>query len=550
MTVQRREFLNRWLVNFGTLMIFWVLFSYTDFLGLEGALKERSQEIVDRFIAPFYNRVYVSEIFKPKSRAEIEIRAQDKIAVVLLTDQTAKELHTHHPMPFDLHAQILRQILLENPAAIFVDLDFRTKREGQEFEMLVGPFDDLENKIPVLFAGGRREDIERMPEALKGYGTIVAWESEANQYPLLIPSGKPLETDSPTAAMSLFRQLCLAPVAGKRWAGCPKDVDTGPEFYKESLALRWGATAPRRQQVIWSVAGCPLPWNASFLQRAKVAVISSLSSIFAGFAGDIEQKTGDRNPCFYHLAIPAERLATERVKAAIEDEERDLGDDAPPLLKGRVVFYGAMVTGVHDLARSPAHGLVPGVFAHAMAFDNLLTYGAGYIKGNDAEGTGHFFNALFSPELILWAGMSIFLAARYARGTRPVLPIALGEWILGGFVAGWRTLRRLWLAILALPPLARHLGHWVILVAQYLLRRLIRQPTGIFRVEPCPAKPRRRVQVLFGLFEQGDLTLFVLILLIFFGLNELWFRRQVTDWLGLALLYLLATHVGHVAGKR
>lgn len=540
--------MNRWFVNFWTLMSFWVLFSYTDFLGLEGVLKDRSQDIVDRFVAPFYRNTYMSEIFTPKNRGDVEIRAQDKIAVVLLTDQTADELDTYHPMPFNKHARVLRQILMENPAAVFIDLDFRKKRAYDDFEMLIDPFDEHEAKIPVLFAGGRRQDLDSMPTQLRKYGTVVAWEDEANQYPLLLSSGKPLEADTPTAAMSLFQKLCLIP--SRRWAGCPKDVDTELSSYKESLALRWGATAPRRQQVLWSVAGCPLPWNATLFQRAKAAVSSILSSVFAGFAREIEQNTGDRNPCFYHLAIPAERLDDERVKSAIEDEERDLGDDGPPLLKGRVVFYGAMVTGVHDLVRSPAHGLVPGVFAHAMAFDNLLTYGANYIKGDEAEDASHFFNVLLSPELVLWAGISVLLAARHARADGPVLPLAIGGWILGGFAAAGKTLCRLWLTILALPLLARHAGHWMSRRVQFLLRRLIRQPTGPLQAEDVPLHTRRRVRILLGLFERGDLTLFVLILIGLFALNEWLLRREVADWLGLGLLYLLVTHVGQVAGKR
>jgi CHASE2 domain-containing sensor protein len=50
------------------------------------------------------------------------------------------------------------------------------------------------------------------------------------------------------------------------------------------------------------------------------------------------------------------------------------------LIKDRAIVYGANITGVPDLVTSPVHGLVPGLFTHAMAADNLLTQGRDYWK--------------------------------------------------------------------------------------------------------------------------------------------------------------------------
>lgn len=44
------------------------------------------------------------------------------------------------------------------------------------------------------------------------------------------------------------------------------------------------------------------------------------------------------------------------------------------------IFVGADITGINDSIIAPAHGQLPGVFAHAMAFDNLVKYGTGYFS--------------------------------------------------------------------------------------------------------------------------------------------------------------------------
>ena len=45
------------------------------------------------------------------------------------------------------------------------------------------------------------------------------------------------------------------------------------------------------------------------------------------------------------------------------------------LTQNKLLVLGAQVPGYNDFAQSPVHGLVPGPLMHAMALDNLLTYG-------------------------------------------------------------------------------------------------------------------------------------------------------------------------------
>ncbi len=48
------------------------------------------------------------------------------------------------------------------------------------------------------------------------------------------------------------------------------------------------------------------------------------------------------------------------------------------VLENKIVLVGANLDGIPDVIESPVHGSIAGVFYHAMALDNLMTYGKNY----------------------------------------------------------------------------------------------------------------------------------------------------------------------------
>jgi len=69
------------------------------------------------------------------------------------------------------------------------------------------------------------------------------------------------------------------------------------------------------------------------------------------------------NPCPYTAEIPVVSLLE--------------GSDDPDLVAlatNRVIFYGGALQGAQDETYTPVNGLLPSVFVHAMALDNLITY--------------------------------------------------------------------------------------------------------------------------------------------------------------------------------
>jgi hypothetical protein len=90
------------------------------------------------------------------------------------------------------------------------------------------------------------------------------------------------------------------------------------------------------------------------------------------------------------------------------------------LVNDRYILIGAQIKGYNDFVTSPAHGLVPGVLLHAMALDNLLTYGE-YYKVNDEwrfpyPGQHMVFVGLFAILAMVFVGMFIeYLLKRFQQ---------------------------------------------------------------------------------------------------------------------------------------
>lgn len=77
------------------------------------------------------------------------------------------------------------------------------------------------------------------------------------------------------------------------------------------------------------------------------------------------------------------------------------------LIHNRYVFYGSGISSAADIVNTPVHGALPGVFLHAMAFDNLITF--------DGQYKFHDSRRLFLDLDIAILAMAILLVLLYMR---------------------------------------------------------------------------------------------------------------------------------------
>ncbi|MGF1650787.1 MAG: CHASE2 domain-containing protein [Hyphomicrobiaceae bacterium] len=359
-----------------------------DPFGLGSNTAQYTQKVVTAVTAPFY----------PST-------GQTRITAVIIDDDTAERLDEGYPIALATHALILRRVLCANPAAVFIDIAFRTPRGGLDgvealvdaLRWRVGPDGMCRPHAPA--------EMER-PGVTKVFLAIQRSPTAACRSLLDIAQGNPacdrmrpldrllevaipvditdllegdryaLATRSPTPgpspALLLVDALCQrSPDVGAICGGQAKAEQPS------ELLLRWGLYPPQSAEAAilanQSQAGeqaitCPLASQATgWTGRLHDAVATVRDLSVQGF--DNQGRPARRTPCPYHFYATGEAIVRE-------DPARSTRLRAE--LENRAVIYGAAITGIADEINSPVHGLLPGLFAHAMATDNLLTMGVSH----------------------------------------------------------------------------------------------------------------------------------------------------------------------------
>ena len=359
-----------------------------------------------------------------------------------------------------------------------------------------------------------------MPPPLTNSATLTAWKGK-NIYRLLVTPEEEHGENAhsraqPTAAFDLYERLC-----GKHaFEECPAHVER--EAFEEPMIVRWGTRFDPAQNLVTDVQGTGCyDVGSSEVARLRTAIWGGLHSLFPRF------RASARQGCFYALTIGAKQLD-------------DLGADGraiSDLLAGRVVFLGVDLRGEKDYTEVPVLGEVPGVHVHAMAFDNLLTYGTGYfhepreitvagITGNVAELVG-----LIAWLLIVAIGVWQGLRAESAKH-----PPRAASWRAGAWVT---------VAICGTACGAAVLGGWRqdnpgLIVLQFsVLAAYVAAAWALFQRSKNAGRALKwlaRLLLIFGFIA------------VVFALNEVFLHWPTADWIGFVFLYLALVEAQEIFG--
>ena len=397
-----------------------------DPFGLGAASGERSEQVTQRVLAPFY-------------------APSNKVTVVLIDDQYLRDRQVGWPLSYAEQGLLLRRVLSAAPAALVIDLVYPHRHAASvsgraDAEALFKPIDG-DTTTPVIFtamarefataetataetaaagaqAGGGNSSADRgvLPAGFTFCGeqssaavslndlldtesiqrdlrdqilqigmrkhdnwhlALVRWSGCGSRYPLMLGGN----ADAVTPALAAYRAACVAPP--QSWsekANRPQCVSDAAQLtvnFREPLRIRWGAFPPWEQRFSSDERTCqPSASRAQAVplwRRLGVA----LRELTVGMFKDMRksQSVAERLPCPAIAVAPMSLLAK-----ASASEWRELIQD-------RVVLVGASVSGIPDVIVSPVHGQLPGVLLHAMAVDNLLHYGVRYPADRYREAT-------------------------------------------------------------------------------------------------------------------------------------------------------------------
>lgn len=356
-----------------------LLLEKTSPFGIKKAADDYSEFIIDRIAAPFYGS-----------------EAQNEIVVVLINDNTLIKEGEAWPPHYDWYSRLLHRVLKNQPKAIFFDVQFNNYRADdktldkarKELEEDLARF-----KVPLILAQGADTSRKNVFGHIKGVELApVEWSSFGRGYPLLLPANNSGEAQNDncnpdqsiaTPALRLYREACSADGS----IGCvePASLLSGEELCRP-LTPHWGRAVSKIMETkkLVRLSECDLI-NPTEAERFRSFLKSIFHTFISGFDSDIMEKT--RQPCSYTVTVLAHDLTNF--------------DKVHDVLKGKIVLIGSGLSAMHDLVLTPVHGQLPGVYLHAMALDNLMTYGRDYYS--HSMGSSFDFILVGMAILVSWA---------------------------------------------------------------------------------------------------------------------------------------------------
>ena len=375
---------------------------FLDPFGLKSATNDESVEIYSRVMSDFYGHT-----------------GQERISVAIMTDKAAEEMAEGYPVPLRIHGEVVAAILCAGAKSVFVDINFRWERftgDAEEFvdalsmrkvgnecrkldrdevkkhpvKVILGHTPSRTSSCDPVFpefndaAADCKETSAKSPFAgLSKVATIVSLPEPKTdlRYQLseAMPSADKTVLLAPaTSKLDLVnlekRSVRLnSPAVASLYVICADDSKQSPlcdpsnSDLEATLVARWGWEISRKDRDLkrWL--------NGTCINRSPVNMFLEHRIRRAAESGDV---------CPYHDTMAANDIRTAVAfgnKAPDPNRPQYTGDFIlQTMFKDRSAFYGLQITGIGDYVRSPTLGRVPGVYAHAMALDNLLTEGEGF----------------------------------------------------------------------------------------------------------------------------------------------------------------------------
>jgi CHASE2 domain-containing sensor protein len=320
----------------------------------------------------------------------------NQVSVALIVDDSLHALGMQWPMSYGDHARALDSLLVYEPRAVAVDILFVDERDDPSYEQLLTVIERYKRAgVPLYFVGSPRTKPVRPEIVAAGArivdSTILFDDGVARTYPI--------------------RVTCLD---GRRDATCPS---LAVRIYNDAFRANAGADAPPNSNIelVWGVDTHPI--NRKWMkvvdangQRRECPQLNVLQRVW----GALLDVSTLRSQCPHSGVIPAETL----IRGDDDQDIRTLTED-------RIVFYGASLEGSDDRAYTPVNGLLAGVFVHAMALDNLVSYG-GKPKRDSVTvfGVGIYKNEI---ELFVIAMILLVMTALHLRRIRALASAQPGE---------------------------------------------------------------------------------------------------------------------------
>jgi CHASE2 domain-containing sensor protein len=267
---------------------------------------------------------------------------QEDTTVVLFLEQNLRDLNESYPVSYARHAEVLEALSIHPPRAIFIDFVFLDKRSEQATQ--------LRDAICGLRKAGTTVYVAVLDRVLRPLdpGSVLACAVQVSA-----------QMEGADGASGVLRYANgVSPSGGGEFL---------PTAAFEMASARLGVDPRNAQEMelIWGngVADLNRKWMKGCARRG---------SWWAHLRG-----LRDKSLKGVKLLCPYTRTITVGHVLGSSDDP-----DVVKALKERTVFYGAAFHLTGDRVASPVFDELPGVYLHAMAYDNLRTLEKDYKRAD------------------------------------------------------------------------------------------------------------------------------------------------------------------------
>ncbi|MFL9879180.1 CHASE2 domain-containing protein [Herbaspirillum rhizosphaerae] len=307
-----------------------------------------------RIYAPFTGKLYGAA-------------AREHTSVVLIDNAALNDAGEAWPPHYSYHARLLKALARYRPRAVFLDIYFAQVRDDATIALLTKSLCALQEQGTPVFLGVSpdatgnallRPELESLAgrcfQKVALQYTPDSLDRLAWAYPLESEEENSREEALPSAALAIYREAF-----GRQLHVEDNELALTWGLQPATYGLRWLAAEDKENKQAQQESGNRLYCRQDF------GVLELAPAIVKNW----QHHDAEKPVCVYHETLYASDLASSS-----EEEEAVL----KRLLEDRVVMVGAALSGGGDRVLSPLHGRIPGVYLHAMALDNLLTFGHRY----------------------------------------------------------------------------------------------------------------------------------------------------------------------------
>jgi hypothetical protein len=290
-------------------------------------------------------------------------KARDQIVLVMADTVSLSELDLSWPLPFAEQADVIGKILKHEPRVLAMDLLFLDSRGDEGLDFLVDTVTESRGGIPIIGAaapavGAPAERRQILPLSIEANITVrTDWHDIGYR---LLGDGQVSPPSRPSLALAIYQEACNREDTDQQSpidTLCASHAPFNEADFEREMLVFWGTGAP--------------DYSALF-QRMDIAddlfrcVRDSSSAWERVVRMFVRQESAPRETCAFHPVLPLDLLMR------LDDDVLDaaLGD--------KIVIYGIDHPGIPDVVNPPTSHPIPGVHLHAMALDNLLTFGSEY----------------------------------------------------------------------------------------------------------------------------------------------------------------------------